>query len=117
MKLNEYVKWTGNTCAKLETPQLDDIHMIFGMITETGELTDAYKKNLAYGTPLDMVNVSEEIGDLMFYIASFCRMNKLDLEKILETNVAKLESRYPEKFSEYYANNRDLEKEREILEK
>jgi NTP pyrophosphatase (non-canonical NTP hydrolase) len=117
MKLNEYVKWTGNTCAKLETPQLDDIHMIFGMITETGELTDAYKKNLAYGTPLDMVNVSEEIGDLMFYIASFCRMNKLDLEKILETNVAKLESRYPEKFSEYYANNRNLEKEREILEK
>ena len=117
MRLNDYVKWTGNTCAKLKSQRLDDIHMIFGMSTEIGELTDAYKKNLAYGTSLDMVNVSEEIGDLMFYISSFCRMNKLDLEKILETNVAKLETRYPEKFTEYHANNRDLQKEREILEK
>ena len=117
MKLNGYAKWTGTTCAKLESQKLDDIHMIFGMTTEIGELADAYKKNLAYGTPLDMVNVSEEIGDIMFYLASFCRINNLDLEKILEKNVAKLESRYPEKFSEYHANNRDLAKEREILEK
>lgn len=116
MKLNEYVKWTENTCANLENKQLDDIHMIFGMATEVGELMDAYKKNIAYKKSLDLTNVKEEIGDIMYYLASFCRMNNFDLEKILKTNVNKLQSRYPEKFNEFDANNRDLDKEREILE-
>ena len=115
MKIKDYVEWTGNTCAKLENQVLDDVHMIFGMATEVGELMDAYKKNIAYKAELDMVNVQEEIGDIMFYIASFCRMNRLDLDKIIETNVKKLESRYPEKFTEYHAKNRDLDKERSIL--
>lgn len=116
MQLNEYCKWTENTCAKLDNTVLDTCHMLMGMTTEVGELTDCFKKQLAYDKDVDWVNVSEEIGDLMYYISSFCRMNNLDLEKILETNVAKLETRYPNKFTEYHAKNRDLEKERTILE-
>lgn len=116
MKLNEYVKWTENTCATLDTHKEDIIHMIFGMQTEIGELTDIFKKSLAYGKEIDWVNTGEEIGDIMFYIASFCRITGIDLEQVLETNVAKLESRYPEKFTEYNALNRDLLHERKILE-
>lgn len=117
MKLNDYVKWTGKTCANLSSPGDDITHMLFGIITEAGELIDIFKKNMAYGKDLDWVNVNEEIGDMLYYIASFCRMNYLDLEEIIETNVKKLESRYPERFTEYHANNRNLDKEREILEK
>jgi len=117
MELNDYVKWTTNTCAELDTRKEDITHMLFGMITEVGELTDIFKKNLAYGKEIDWVNAGEEIGDIMFYIASFCRITGLDLEYIINTNVLKLESRYPEKFTEYHALNRDLNKEREILEK
>jgi NTP pyrophosphatase (non-canonical NTP hydrolase) len=117
MELNDYVKWTANTCASLDTHKEDIIHMLFGIITETAELTDIFKKSLAYGKEIDWVNVEEEIGDAMFYIASFCRITGLDLEEIINTNVLKLESRYPEKFTEYHALNRDLDKEREILEK
>jgi len=43
-------------------------------------------------------------------------MHNLDLENIINTNVAKLESRYPHKFTEYHAQNRNLNKERTILE-
>jgi NTP pyrophosphatase (non-canonical NTP hydrolase) len=117
MELNDYAKWTVNTCAKLDTHKEDITHMLFGMTTEIGELTDIFKKSLAYGKDIDWVNVEEEIGDLMFYIASFCRINNLDLQEIINTNVLKLESRYPEKFSEHDALNRDLNKERSILEK
>jgi NTP pyrophosphatase (non-canonical NTP hydrolase) len=116
MNLKEYCNWTGNTCAKLETLFEDNIHMLFGMMTEIGELIDVYKKDLAYKKPIDIVNVKEEIGDIMFYIASFCRINNLNLDEIISTNVKKLESRYPERFTEYHANNRDLDKERSILE-
>ena len=116
MKINEYMKWTGNTCAKLDTQVLDTVHMLFGMTTEIGELMDIFKKQIAYDKAIDWVNVEEEIGDIMFYLASFCRILGLDLEKILQKNIGKLESRYPEKFTEYYANNRDLKTERKILE-
>ena len=117
MKLNKYVEWTGNTCASLDSKLMDDLHMLLGLATEIGELQDVYKKHIAYGTSLDVVNIKEEVGDIMFYVASFCRMNHFDLEKILETNRLKLESRYPNKFSSKNALNRNLEKERDILEK
>jgi NTP pyrophosphatase (non-canonical NTP hydrolase) len=117
IKINDYVEWTGNTCASLESKKDDNAHMLFGMLTEVGELTDVFKKNLAYDKSIDWINVREEIGDLIFYIASFCRINGLDLETIVNVNVAKLEARYPEKFSNWRANNRDLDKERNILEK
>lgn len=115
--LSDYVAWTANTCASLETHKEDIIHMLFGMITEVGELTDVFKKNMAYGKDIDWTNVSEELGDLIFYIASFCRITGIDLEEVISTNILKLESRYPEKFTKYHALNRDLDKERKILEK
>ena len=117
MKLNDYVKWTKNTCAKLDSTLMDNLHMIMGLATEIGELQDIFKKHIAYKKEIDFVSVEEEIGDIFFYAASFCRINNFDLEEILETNVKKLESRYPNKFTEYHALNRDLPKERKILEK
>jgi NTP pyrophosphatase (non-canonical NTP hydrolase) len=116
MKLNNYVKWTGKTCAKLETESFDVIHMLFGISTEVGELIDPFKKKLAYNKLIDYINVKEEIGDLMFYIASLCRILNFDLEEIIETNIKKLETRYPDNFTEKDAQNRDLTKERKILE-
>jgi len=117
MNLNEYTKNAKRTTAKLRTETMDDLHMVLGMVTEVAELADAYKKYIAYGKDLDFINIQEEIGDLMWYIANLCAFNNFDLEKILETNINKLRVRYPEKFSEDHANNRDLQKEREILEK
>jgi NTP pyrophosphatase (non-canonical NTP hydrolase) len=114
--LKEYVEFTEQTCAKLENKQLDNLHMVLGMVTETGELADVFKKNLAYNKEMDWVNIKEEVGDLCFYIASFCRINNLDWEEILETNMKKLKSRYPEKFSQERAINRNLGAERKILE-
>lgn len=116
MNLKEYQDWTGKTCAKLKTVEEDNTHMIMGMATEIGELIDVFKKNLAYGKELDVVNIKEEIGDIMFYVASFCRINGFNLEDIINTNVQKLETRYPEKFTKDSALNRDLKKERQILE-
>ncbi len=115
--LSDYVAWTANTCASLKNREKDTTHMIFGMLTEVGELADVFKKNMAYGKDIDWVNVKEELGDLLFYIGSFCRINGIDLDEVITTNILKLESRYPEKFTEYHALNRDLKKEREILEK
>ena len=116
MDIKTYVKYAGNTCANFDDNTMDNHHMILGMLTETGELADIFKKSLAYNKEIDWVNAGEEIGDIMWYIANFCRINNLDLNKILETNIAKLQARYPDSFTEESALNRDLEREREVLE-
>jgi NTP pyrophosphatase (non-canonical NTP hydrolase) len=90
--------------------------MLFGMTTEIGELTDQFKKHLAYGKSIDWINVKEEIGDLMWYVSEFCNQHQFDLEEILATNIEKLQTRFPEKFDSDYAINRNLTAERQILE-
>lgn len=116
MNWNDYVEQSSRTCAELPTPLLNDIHMVLGMGTEVSEIQDVIKKNMAYNKPIDYINVQEEIGDLCWYVANFCRMNNFDLEKILENNIKKLYARYPNKFNSEDAVIRNLEKERAILE-
>jgi NTP pyrophosphatase (non-canonical NTP hydrolase) len=104
------------TLAELNAPLEDDLHMILGMLTEVGELADVFKKYMAYQKQIDWVNVKEEVGDLLWYVSNFCNINGFDLEEILQTNINKLRARYPEKFTQENAINRDLDKERTILE-
>src|SRR5688572_5845283 len=91
------------------------IHAIFGMITELGELVDQYKRHIFYGTKLDVVNVWEEIGDKFWYVAILLDATGGDIETIMRNNIAKLKKRYPEKFNETHAVERDLDAERKEL--
>ena len=92
------------------------IHAQMGMQTETAEFTGALKKSLFYDKPLDVVNLKEELGDLMWYVA--VAMDELGTNFTAEAArvISKLEVRYPEKFTNDKAENRDLETERKVLE-
>lgn len=92
------------------------LHAALGLATEAAEIADALKKHIYYGKPLDKVNLAEEIGDQMWYCAIVARELGLTFEQIQETNIQKLKARYGEKFTEEAAVNRNLDKEREILE-
>lgn len=116
MEINTYQGKAARTLAKIDGNILDDLHMVLGMQTEVSEIADVYKKCIAYKKPLDLVNIKEELGDAMWYIANLCNMHGWDLRDILDTNIAKLEARYPEKFTEEQALNRNLSVERQILE-
>lgn len=116
MEIQEYQLKASRTNVKLDSLLTENLHMTLGMVTEASEIADVFKKHIAYKKEIDYVNVKEEIGDQMWYIANMCNINGWDLREILDTNIKKLESRYPEKFSEDKAINRNLEKERKILE-
>lgn len=92
------------------------LHAAIGLSTEAGELTDAFKKALFYGKPLDRVNVIEEAGDLLWYLALLFDSLGSSFEEAAEKVIAKLRARYPEKFSGELAINRDLVNERAVLE-
>lgn len=92
------------------------LHAALGMQTESAEFSDAIKKSLFYGKPLDVVNLKEELGDLFWYIA--IAIDELDTSINSEMNrvISKLKLRYPDKFTTDNAINRNLEAERALLE-
>lgn len=91
------------------------MHSFIGLETETAELQDVLKKHIFYGKSLDKINLKEELGDIMWYVAIACDELGISLEEVMEKNIAKLKARYGEKFTEAAAINRDLNKEYEIL--
>jgi NTP pyrophosphatase (non-canonical NTP hydrolase) len=116
MNWKTYQEDAFRTNANIGTKSENNVHMILGMLTEVGELADVFKKNMAYGKEIDWVNVKEELFDLMWYVAGFCKFNEIDFEEGLQTNINKLRQRYPDKFTKELANNRDIAAERKILE-
>lgn len=81
-------------------------HVGRGIAGEAGELQDALKKHLDYGQPLDVDNVEEEIGDLLFYTSKLASLCGLTLESCILANREKLEKRYPDGFSVEAAKER-----------
>lgn len=92
------------------------VHAAMGMQTETAEFTDALKKSLFYGKPLDVTNLKEELGDLLWYVAIAMDELDTDFDAEMDRVINKLKVRYPEKFTRDAAEVRDLTAEREVLE-
>jgi NTP pyrophosphatase (non-canonical NTP hydrolase) len=106
------------TDPKFRTPiKLDPrlFHAIIGAVTESAELADALNKAIDNDTP-DVVNVLEEFGDINWYEAIAIDTLGGDFEELLTRNIAKLKARFPDKFTSENAIERDLDKERAILE-
>ena len=93
------------------------IHASLGIATEAGEFVDCVKKRVFYGKDFDRINAIEELGDLLWYIAVASDELNTSFEEIMTVNIEKLKARYPEKFTEENAIERDLKVERKILDK
>lgn len=189
MKIEQYRQEVTRTLVALPTLEENLLHMAYGITTEIGELHDIYKKKLAYGKEIDLVNLKEELGDILWYVFNgfnfleiteeekymlvngennaieflkinnyfntsvllphlvcqcndiykstsvydrfilireysslyydvfaLCNLYEFNIEDVFETNINKLKVRFPEKFTQEQALNRDLEKERQTLE-
>lgn len=90
-------------------------HAILGMCTEAGELLEAFDAMIYRNEVLDVDNLFEEMGDSMWYFAIGCNSMGFDPNELLGRNIAKLKARYPDKFTEDAALNRDLAAEKAAL--
>ena len=98
----------------LDHPRL--LHGALGVGTEAGELQDAVKRHLFYGTDIDRTHIIEECGDVLWYVAETLSAVGATMSEAMVANVAKLRARYPEGFSEERATGRDLGAERDAVE-
>lgn len=79
--LDQYQIDAARTCVD-STGERDTQHHVWGVFTEAGELIDQLKKHVYYGKPIDRVNIVEESGDVMWYVANLCRINGLKLSTV-----------------------------------
>lgn len=93
------------------------LHGVLGIASEVGELAEQLVNKALKREEVDLVNISEEIGDVLWYCAMILRTCGKSFEDVAEQNIAKLKARYPEKFTQIEAENRDLENERKVLER
>ncbi len=81
-----------------------------GMSAEAGEFTEVVKKIVFQGKPVteeNLFHLKRELGDIMWYVAQACMGLDVSLDEIIEMNVEKLSSRYPEgAFDVHYSENR-----------
>jgi NTP pyrophosphatase (non-canonical NTP hydrolase) len=120
-----YVELANNTCApvdeamqaRISDPKIVNLlHAAIGCATETGEIQDALKRHVFYGKELDEPNLVEELGDVLWYVALLCHTLNVDLEDAMKKNIEKLAERYPDKFTQTDAINRNTSAERVIFE-
>lgn len=92
------------------------LHAGIGLNTESVEFLEGMYAYMFEGKELDKVNLQEELGDSMWYQAIAMDDLDTDFPEEGERVINKLKSRYPEKFGLAESENRDLDKEREVLE-
>lgn len=84
--------------------QKEMLLMALGLCGEAGEVADMVKKHIFHGHPMDetkLLKMVKELGDILWYTNyGAVRVAGVDLGVVKEINIAKLQARYPEGFSQ-----------------
>lgn len=106
MDVNEYQKLAMRTL----NPSLKEkdvlINAVMGLCGESGEAIDIVKKHLAQGHELNKDALIKELGDVAWYLAEAATALGVNLDEVLQRNIEKLKSRYPEGFDSNKSINR-----------
>ena len=109
MNFNEYQTAAQRTSStKLELDKL--VNGALGIAGEAGEVADYIKKVLYQGHKMDALKLSEELGDVLWYISEIATAINLPLGAIAKDNIEKLKKRYPNGFNSYNSLHREGEK-------
>lgn len=93
--VNTIVKPGDEIIRQLTPQQAHLLHMAVGVSGEAGELLDAIKKHCVYQKQINMENVIEEAGDILFYLTGLLNDLNISVEDCVKANIDKLSKRYP----------------------
>lgn len=96
---NEYQVLAMRTCS-IPYDQKKEMarHAVFGLASEAGEVAGILQKEYQ-GHEVDREHVKKKLGDCMWMIAEACTAFGISLDDVMQTNINKLKSRYPEGFT------------------
>jgi len=86
--------------AKAQLPREAMSHALLGLGSEVGELMTHWKAHLYYGRALDREYMVKEMGDVLWFLQRAAAAMLVTLGEVGTKNVAKLQLRYPHKYSD-----------------
>ncbi len=98
MTLTEYQ----NDAKRTSAPSRDDRELLIsacGLAGEAGEVVELIKKSVGHGQAPSPTRISEELGDVLWYVADIASRYHLNLDGIAANNIRKLRERYPDGFN------------------
>lgn len=77
-----------------------DARVLFalGLAGETGEVVDYLKKVIGHGKELDREKLTDELGDVLWYLSQLAHIHGITLSEIMRHNTGKIQVRYPHGF-------------------
>lgn len=106
MDTNTYSK----EAIKTAPENLDDnelqMNAVIGLVGESAEILDLYKKFKYQGHPFDKEKVIDELGDTLWYANLLIKALSTTWEEVFDSNIKKLRSRYGEHFNSEKSINR-----------
>lgn len=81
-------------------------HAALGLASEAGEVAGLLQKEFQ-GHERDKNHIKKELGDCLWMIAEACDALDIPMSEVAKTNIAKLNVRFPEGFSEERSLHRD----------
>jgi NTP pyrophosphatase (non-canonical NTP hydrolase) len=106
MKEYEYAAFVQRLMVNKNTGTDGLMHAAIGIAGEAGELADAIKKVWVYNQPINFKNIVEELGDLEWYMQALRNMLGIERQDTIDANVAKLNKRYADGYSDEAAQKR-----------
>ena len=100
----------------LTPQQMRLLHASLGFITEAIEFSEAVSAHVFDGKAFDEVHAMEELGDLFWYSAIPVNLFGWSYAAVMQANIDKLRARYPDRWTQENALERDLSAERQALE-
>lgn len=97
-------------CKRYENNDMStELHVVKALHFEMASLEAMYS--------MERILLNEKVTNIMTYITFMCNVVlKVTTEEVMETVINKLKARFPEKFNQDNAINRDLKEERKALE-
>src|SRR4051812_25064910 len=117
MTFSEYQQQSSNTDGLSTKGKEGLIVPLLGLAGESGSLLTLYKKLLRDGDAYQPMReaISEELGDVLWYVAAIARRANLDLDKVAQFNLQKTADRWTQactlssvSFDEGYDTNERL---------
>lgn len=109
MNFLEYQANANRTAKQFNHLPTDLVHAALGLATEAGEFTTEVKRAFIYDKPVsrEMIDhMTEELGDVLWYIALAAEHLGVSMDRIARDNIAKLQQRFPDAYSNVAAEAR-----------
>jgi len=92
------------------------IDPVLSLAAASGKLTDLLKREIFYGKVAERCEFVERIGDVLGQLTVLLWILGSTIDEAMDASICKLTARFPEKFAEKQAIERDLVAERAALE-